>query len=65
MLEFGRLLRISWALGPIDVLTEMRTKHGRIKKINLEYLEADQLQKEYSMDWSQCLFSEDLKIDLA
>ena len=27
---FGRLLRISWALGPIDDLTGMRTEVGLI-----------------------------------
>ena len=36
---FGRLLRISWTLGPIDVQTEMRTELELIKKRNLEYLQ--------------------------
>ena len=46
-------------LGPIDVLTGMRTEIGLRKKRNLEYLQVkDQLQKEKFMIWSQCLFSE-------
>ena len=57
---FGRLLRISWALGPIDVRTGMRTELGVIKKRNLEYLEVkDEFQEEYLMLWSECLFSEE------
>ena len=49
------------ALGPINALTGIRTKLGLIKKRNVEYFQIkDQLQEEYFMDWSQCLFLEKL-----